>query len=263
VGNEKLLAVGELAGKLGVSVRTLQYYDREGLLRPSEMSGGGRRLYTRKDMVALHQILALKHLGFSLEEIKNMRVSLSAPQEVAAVLEKQHKLVTEHVEQLKKALTVIDTLRGEVLRINKVDFDKYADIITLLQEGNGNYWVWKLFDDTLTAHVKVRFSECPETGTKLFDTYKLLLDQAVALKNSNEPPDSDNSFELAQKWWDMVMEFTGGDMSLLPNLMEFNSNKSDWDEEMAEKQKAVDDYIGLITMHYFERNAISLPGSGG
>ena len=65
------MTVGKLAERMGVTVRTLQYYDREGLLSPTAESGGGRRLYTDKDMIQLHQILSLKSLGFSLDDIKN------------------------------------------------------------------------------------------------------------------------------------------------------------------------------------------------
>ena len=54
------MTVGEVAKKMGVTVRTLQYYDKEGLLSPSAESEGGRRLYTDKDLVMLHQIISLK-----------------------------------------------------------------------------------------------------------------------------------------------------------------------------------------------------------
>lgn len=64
------MTVGEMAKKMGVTVRTLQYYDQQGLLSPSAESEGGRRLYTDRDMILLHQILSLKHLGFSLDAIK-------------------------------------------------------------------------------------------------------------------------------------------------------------------------------------------------
>ena len=53
------MTVGEVAKKMGVTVRTLQYYDKEGLLSPSAESEGGRRLYTDKDLVMLHQIISL------------------------------------------------------------------------------------------------------------------------------------------------------------------------------------------------------------
>ena len=67
---EGFMTVGELAKKMNVTVRTLQYYDKEGVLSPSAESEGGRRLYTDKDLVLLHQILSLKSLGFSLKDIK-------------------------------------------------------------------------------------------------------------------------------------------------------------------------------------------------
>lgn len=60
------MTVGEVAKKIGVTVRTLQYYDKEGLLSPSAESEGGRRLYTDKDLVILHQIISLKSLGWIL-----------------------------------------------------------------------------------------------------------------------------------------------------------------------------------------------------
>lgn len=64
------MTIGELAKKMGTTVRTLQYYDKEGLLTPTGESEGGRRLYTHKDMIQLHQIQSLKSLGFSLKDIK-------------------------------------------------------------------------------------------------------------------------------------------------------------------------------------------------
>lgn len=70
------MTVGEVAKKMGVTVRTLQYYDKEELLSPSSESKGGRRLYTNKDLVTLHQIISLKSLGFSLGDIKQRLISL-------------------------------------------------------------------------------------------------------------------------------------------------------------------------------------------
>ena len=52
------MTIGEVAKKMGVTVRTLQYYDKEKLLSPSAESEGGRRLYTDKDLIILHQIMS-------------------------------------------------------------------------------------------------------------------------------------------------------------------------------------------------------------
>ena len=65
------MTVGQMAKKMDVTVRTLQYYDKIGILKPSAESDGGRRLYTHKDMIRLSKISVMKYLGFSLAEIKD------------------------------------------------------------------------------------------------------------------------------------------------------------------------------------------------
>ena len=113
------MTVGEAAKKMDVTVRTLQHYDREGLLSPSAMSEGGRRLYTDKDMVKLHQILSLKHLGFSLDDIKNRLIPLDTPAEIAAVLAEQTAavLAEQKIESLPESLRELEGLREEVLQM--------------------------------------------------------------------------------------------------------------------------------------------------
>ena len=65
------LKVGDLAKQTGVSVRTLHYYDEIGLLSPSHRTEVGYRLYSKDDIIRLQQIVSLKQIGFSLEEIRD------------------------------------------------------------------------------------------------------------------------------------------------------------------------------------------------
>lgn len=256
------MTVGEVAKQMGVTVRTLQYYDREGLLKPSGCSGGGRRLYSSKDLVKLHQILSFKYLGFSLEEIKSKVLSLDTPQEVAAILEQQGRLIERQIEDLQSALRDIRALQKEVLDIQKVDFKKYAEIIDLLRMGNKEYWVWKLFDDTLSDHIQNRILKTPELGEKLMESYQYVLNEALMLKRKGSSPESAQSMQMAKKWWDMIMDFTGGDLNLLPKLVQFNENKVGWKKEIAEKQEEIDEYIGAALDHYFYHSGINIPKIG-
>lgn len=64
------LKVGELAKRTGLTVRTLHHYDEIGLLRPSLHTESGHRLYTAGDVARMQQVLSLRQLGFSLEEIQ-------------------------------------------------------------------------------------------------------------------------------------------------------------------------------------------------
>ena len=123
------MTIGEVAKKMRTTVRTLQYYDKEGLLSPSAESEGVRRLYTDKDLVTLHQILSLKSLGFSLDDIKCRLISLETPTDVATALTEQADSIREKKEQLTDSLTAIEQLKTEVLQMRTVSFKKYADII--------------------------------------------------------------------------------------------------------------------------------------
>jgi DNA-binding transcriptional MerR regulator len=65
------LKVGELARRTGLTVRTLHHYDEIGLLKPSGHTESGHRLYTAADVARLQQVLSLRQLGFSLEQIRD------------------------------------------------------------------------------------------------------------------------------------------------------------------------------------------------
>ena len=98
---EGYMTVGEAAKKMGVSVRTLQYYDKEGIVSPSAQSEGGRRLYTEKDLIKIHQILSLKSLGFSLDDIKKRLFPLDTPDEVINALTSQAEDIKNRIKLAK------------------------------------------------------------------------------------------------------------------------------------------------------------------
>src|SRR5215813_435598 len=65
------LKVGELARRTGLTIRTLHHYDEIGLLKPSLHTETGHRRYTARDVARLQQVLSLRQLGFSLEEVRD------------------------------------------------------------------------------------------------------------------------------------------------------------------------------------------------
>jgi DNA-binding transcriptional MerR regulator len=64
------LRVGELVRRTGLTIRDLHHYDELGLARPSRHSEAGYRLYTSADIARLQQVISLRQLGISLEEIR-------------------------------------------------------------------------------------------------------------------------------------------------------------------------------------------------
>ena len=242
------MTVGEVAKKMDVTVRTLQHYDREGLLSPSAISEGGRRLYTNKDIVKLHQILSLKHLGFSLDDIKNRLMPLDTPNEIAAVLEQQATAVQRKIDSLSESLRELEALRAEVLQMQSVDFKKYADIIVNLQMKNDYYWLIKHFDDQTLDHIRSHFDK--DSGKAFMDTFVQLQDEAIRLQNAGIPIDSDEAQRFAKAYWNMITEFTGGDMSMLSKLMELGQFEGT-DPKWQEKQSLANVYVGQVLEVYF------------
>ena len=234
------MPVGQAAKKMGVTVRTLQYYDREGLLSPSAESEGGRRLYADKDVIKLYQILSLKHLGFSLDDIKNRLIPLDTPADVADALAQQAGALREKVEAMKQALCEIEMLRAEVLQMQTVDFKKYADIISNLQMKNKYYWLIKHFDEKTLDYLRGHFDR--DSGLEMIDTFTRLRDEAIQFQKDGVPPAGEQGQKFARAFWDMVMEFTGGDMAMLPKLME-TEKLGGPDSEWAQKQVAANAFI--------------------
>ena len=177
------MSVGEIAKKMGVTVRTLQHYHREGLLPPAE---GGRRLYTDRDVIRLHQILSLKRLGFSLGDIKNRLISLDDPSEVAEILAEQAAAVREKIRELSDALARIEALRAEALEMQAVDFKKYADILVNLEMKNDFYWLIKHFDSETLDHIRLRFDR--ESGQAFLEKFLAMQNEAIRLGADGVPP---------------------------------------------------------------------------
>ena len=248
------MTVGEVAKKMGTTVRTLQYYDKEGLLSPSAESEGGRRLYTDKDLVTLHQILSLKSLGFSLDDIKSRLISLETPTDVATALTEQADSIREKIEQLTDSLTAIEQLKTEVLQMRTVNFKKYADIIVNLQIKNDSYYLIKRFDDDMLDHIRNQFDR--ESGLDFMDRFNRLSDEIVQLQKENVLPESEKCQQAVEEYWGLIMEFTNGDMSMLPKLMEIgniDTATNAWEE----RQKIVNDYLELALQVYFSKLGVN------
>ena len=247
---EGFMTVGEVAKKMGVTVRTLQYYDKKELLSPSAESEGGRRLYTDKDLVMLHQIISLKSLGFSLKDIKGRLNSLKTPDDVANALTEQADAIRINIKQLKDSLAAIEQLKTEVLQMQTVNFKKYADIIVNLQMKNESYSLIKHFDDDTLDRIRSRFDK--KSGVDFMDRLNRLSDQIVELQKENVPADSEQCQQVVQEYWGLIMEFTNGDMTMLPKLMEVGNidiATNAWEE----KQKIVNDYLEPALQVYFSR----------
>lgn len=245
------MTVGEIAEKMNTTVRTLQFYDRKGLLSPSASSEGGRRLYTDKDLLRLHQILSLKHLGFSLEDIRDRLMPLDSPEDVAEILADQADSIRKQIAGLQESLFALEALKTEVVEMQTVDYTKYADIIVNLQMKNDYYWLIKHFDSDMLDHIRTRFDKT--SGRDFIQRFLELQAKAIRLHNEGIAPDGDCGLQFAEDYWNLILEFTGGDPDMLPKLMQMGQSEQ-FGEEWAVQQAEANTFIEPALEGYFRKN---------
>ncbi|MQS77182.1 MerR family transcriptional regulator [Lactobacillus halodurans] len=123
---------GELAKMTQVSVRTIQYYDKKNLLKPSEIYANGKRIYTDADLNKLKLILLLKNLGLSLKAIKEILKSDNSMEVLDLLLEQQLKATKLQVKNSKNQIKMIENIKHNLPQINQISLRTIDDIDNIM-----------------------------------------------------------------------------------------------------------------------------------
>jgi MerR family copper efflux transcriptional regulator len=121
----QLLQIGEVAERVGLSLRTIRYYEEVGLVSPSERTQGGFRLYSESAVERLGVLKGMKPLGLTLEEIRELmalleksaepeRLEPAEVEELAGGLAEFLELADERVATLVRHLAEARRLRGRI-----------------------------------------------------------------------------------------------------------------------------------------------------
>ncbi|KEO84852.1 hypothetical protein EL26_02255 [Tumebacillus flagellatus] len=147
----KLYQTGELAQKARISIRTLRYYDKTGLLSPSQHSEAGYRLYTESDLQRLQYILALKYLGFSLDEIK--ACLQASPRHLSERLAQQKAMLLDKRAELDLILRAVDASL-HLLRKNPDDPEALSSILHVYQAEHNQERVRQHLTPSQRSHMR-------------------------------------------------------------------------------------------------------------
>lgn len=120
---------GEFAKMANVSIRTIRYYDKQGLLKPAGMSEAGYRLYTDSDFARLQKILSLKYLGFSLDEIRSITINDDDKHYVDQSLQLQIGLIKKRIEHLEMVEQALEETSKLVRNNSAIDWNKILHLI--------------------------------------------------------------------------------------------------------------------------------------
>lgn len=122
---------GQFAKKAHVTLRTIRYYDKQNILKPSAKTSAGARLYTEADFAKLQQILLLKYLGFSLQDIREMTLASADQQYLLESMRVQKKLIQERIEEMQAMNDAIDSTMDAIQQKQEMDWNRMLDLIHL------------------------------------------------------------------------------------------------------------------------------------
>jgi DNA-binding transcriptional MerR regulator len=139
----KTYNVGAFAQMAGVTVRTLHFYDEAGLLKPSRAGSSQRRQYYQADLLRLQQILTLKRLGFSLQEIEGL---LDSPTyNVSQSLRIQRDALAQQIGQLQSAYFALSKTLETLDAGHGIDWEQVTAIIQGLSDIDKAQWMRRYY----------------------------------------------------------------------------------------------------------------------
>lgn len=143
---------GEFAKKANVSIRTIRYYDKQELLKPSYVAKTGYRYYTDADFVRLQKILSLKYLGFSLEEIRTITIN-DGKDDIANSLHMQLSLIRKKISHLQMVeTTLLETL--ELLKESETT--NWSNILHLIHVINMERSIVEQYKDASNLAIRIK-----------------------------------------------------------------------------------------------------------
>ena len=174
-----MMTVNEVSKLAGVSIRTLQYYDSIGLLKPAEYTESGYRLYDDAAMERLQQILLFRELEFPLKEIKEIVTRPDFDKQKA--LEQQIELLTmkkEHLENLIDFARGIQNGGNNIMDFTAFDTSKLEEYTRKAKEQWGDSKAFSEYEQKSASRSK-------DDEKMLWSNFMKLFEKCGKLKDSD------------------------------------------------------------------------------
>jgi len=258
--DEKIFTVGEIAKSTGLTVRTLQHYDNIGILPTSGRTESGRRYYTKKDLLRLEQIVFYKSLGISLQEIKEKLIDSPTPQVLEQMLSGHMDILLRKISSLKTVMSIIDISLEEIHAGNTLPWETLTHLISAMEGSSLKDWESYEFDSRLFDSPEMKSI----TATGAMDIYlsiRSLLVEAAMLSNVGRNPKDPIAQALAKRWWELIMNMTRGEQSIVNAFDAVNKNRDEWPETDRKLYQIAEPFMEEALGIYITENNIDIPDS--
>ncbi|HGG0417588.1 TPA: methyltransferase domain-containing protein [Clostridium sporogenes] len=232
--SKKLFTTGEFAKKAGVTIRTLRYYDKIGLLVPSSHNELGHRLYSKEDFGKLQKILTLKFIGLSLEDIANIMKYDLNHKDFKKSLEIQKEIMKKKIKHIQSIIKAIDEAADTIDFNKEMDWDKFINIISAINSDKN--WTQQ-YENASNLRARIAIHELFSTNKEgwmpwFFKELKQELSMMSSnYKNYNKKISNENISELSNLDLKQpnikILELGCGDGSLWNK--NFNHIPSNWE----------------------------------
>lgn len=126
-------STGEIAKICGVSVRTVQYYDSRGIVVPSEISEGGRRLYSEDNLSQMKIVCYLRELDLPINSIKELLTEENSEEVLAILLTGHEKKLQSEMAERQDRLDKLTDLRHTLKKIENFSIQSIGDIACIME----------------------------------------------------------------------------------------------------------------------------------
>jgi DNA-binding transcriptional MerR regulator len=242
-------SVGELAKFSGATIRTIQYYDKIGLLTAKRNDNNNLRYYTEKDLVKLQQILFYKKLGMPLKEIKMQCLNYESQDDLKLILDQQKDFLFKKEMEIKTNIAVIDAILSTMEICTPYDLEAMMKLT--LKLNNAAILEYKTIEfgsETRTAF-NVGYPDYDKILVIYWKWKKLLL-EAFSLKENQISPESEPGYQFGKKWHEFVRFATDDNQDMIEAYSK-SLNKSElWPKEDKFLMDFCDDYIDRAHQYY-------------
>ena len=249
------LSIGGLAKRAGLTVRSLRFYETEGLLSPIRRPNGHRH-YRKQDIERVQQIVVLKSIGLSLSAIR--KLLKENPPVMKKVLEMQVKELQTRQQENNRSLTLLHGAMKHAEAGDDIDIALLYELIRIAKMNTENHPMNEVAKDYLTRDQldEVKGRGVPPQQLEYFNkVWADLIAEAEEMAGKNTDPEDVEAQDLAGRWTLMVEMFTQGDKKLTENLGKMYEDRDSWEGKKAEApfSRAVQDFVGKACAARCER----------
>lgn len=228
--------IGDLSKRTGLSIRTLHYYDEIGLLSPSRRTESGYRVYGKQDIIRLQQIITLKQIGFSLEDVRSCLDN--GDHAFAEMVQLHITKIRQQIEMSQQLLQRLESIEQTAAKLDAVPVEEVLQIIQVMDMLENYYSPEQLA--TLKQRQELLGAERMQQAQ--VDWEDLIAQVQVEMEKETDPA-SEVVQALVRRRQALIQEFTGGDPEIEAALNQMYEQEGDAVSNWGKNDAALASYM--------------------